>query len=553
MAAPTRPGSASGIAVRSGLAALGILLALVVVGRSWTLSGEQRGLSAWLKEAGPVEARLERELAREPDVDGLAVRAARASLIREMSLAAQTDPATPEGRADLRQSASRLAETARRAGAALAVRPASWEAAMTLGAATYLSLSQARDSRLFTEHERWEEPLSAALRLAPSKREPVRFLTAAYLEIWPALSPPKRAAAQTMVTEMLRNPADASLILGPWLNAAGDLRTAFSALPPDPQVWQQAQNFLATRGDWEGFSAAREQWDRVLHRELRAAVAKADERLAAGNPRGARELYLDVLQRARADLRYRDLLEEALRRCPPGPVGRETAQRLARLLDWSIERCLVAECALSHTSLVRLARFAGDSAPPQEATALLLAGDLPGALSLERRAEGLWSEAWAPFQVVKARALVERQQLAEAAASLDLVPRSWWQQPTYWQARAELARAGGDAAGATRAEDRLRAMTRQDWGATDWSWHQDRARLEMLTETVARRVEIDLDDAPPAGTVIELRLDGALLGAFPARPAGTLGLDQALRPGYHLLEIESVGGGRVLPGAVRLR
>jgi len=553
MGPPTPAGHRAEIAVRSALAAAGVFLAMVAVGRSWQLSGEQRELTAWLREAGPVEARLERELAREPDVDGLAVRAVRASLVREMTLAAHGDPATAEGRAGLRQGASRLAETARRAGDVLARRPASWEAAMTLGAATYLSLSQARDSRLFTAHESWEEPLTAALRLAPTKREPARFLTAAYLEIWPALSPPKRAAARVMVTEMLRRPADASLVLGPWLSAAGDRRTAFSALPPNAKVWEQAQNYLATRGDWDGFSAARAQWERLLHDELRDELAAADERLAEGDQRAARELYLDVLERARPDLRYRDLLEEALSRCPAGPVGREKAQGLTRLLDWALERCLIADCALSQTSLVRLARFAGDSARPQEATAVLLAGDLPGALSLERRAEGLWSDAWAPFQVAKARALTARQRLDEAAASLDLVPRSWRQRPAYWQARAELARANGDAAGAARAQDELRAMTRRDWAATDWSWHQERARLEILTDTAARRLEIDFDDAPPAGTVVELRLDGALLGTFPARPAGMAGIDRALPPGAHLLEVEGVGGGRVLPGAVRLR
>jgi hypothetical protein len=539
------------LASRAGLAALGLLLALVTVARSWTLAGEQRALSAWLQESGPVDERLERELAREPDVDGLTVRAVRASLVREMALTAATDAAAPEGRAALRQSASRLEETARRAGAALARRPASWEAAMVLGAATYLSLSQGRDSRLFTTPELWEAPLTAALRLAPTKREPVRFLTAAYLEIWPALSPPKRAAAQSLVTEMLRNPADAGLILGPWLSAGG--RAALAALPPDPKVWEQAQSFLAGRGDWEGFSAAREQWDRVLHNQLRAQVAAADGWLAKGDLRTARQLYLDVLERARPDLRYRDLLETALSHCPPGPVGRTTAERLTGLLDWSLERCLAAECTLSAGSLVRLARLVGDAAPPQEATAVLLSGDLPGALSLERRAEGLWSEAWAPYQVVKARALTERQQLAEAAAALDLVPRSWWEQPAYWQARLAMAQAGGDAAGAATAAERLRAMTRQDWAATAWTWHQDRARLEMLTQTAARRLEIDLDGVPAAGGVVELRLDGALLGVFPVQPGGGLRLDHDLRPGDHLLEIETAGGARVFPGAVRLR
>jgi hypothetical protein len=538
---------------RIGLAALGIVLAVVAVGRFWALSGEQEALTDRLAAAGPVDARLERELAREADVDGLRVRAAHASLVREMSLVGAAEPTTPEGRAELRQSAARLDETARLAAGALARRPASWEAAMVLGAATYLSRSAARDSRLFTAHEEWEEPLAAALRLAPTKREPVRFLTAAYLEIWPALSPPKRAAALPLVTEMLRSPADADLILGPWLDAAGDRQAALAALPPDPEVWAKAQQHFALRGDWAGFGAAREQWDRVLHGQLSAEVAAADGWLAQGDLRAARQLYLDVLERARPDLRYRDLLEKTLSQCPPGPVSRATAERLTRLLDWSLARCRVAACALSEGSLVRLARLVGDAAPPQEAMAVLLAGDLPGALSLERRAEGLGDEAWAPYQVAKARALTERQQLAEAGAALETVPRSWRERPAYWQARFELARAGGDGDGAALAEERLRAMTRREWAASDWSWHGDRARLEMFTGSPAGRVEVDLDSVAATGAVVELRLDGALLGAFPAAPGGSLGLDCALRPGDHLLEIETAGGARVLPGAVRLR
>ena len=46
------------------------------------------------------------------------------------------------------------------------------------------------------EHDTWEAPLHAALHLAPSKREPERFLTASYLEIWPALTTAKRMLAR---------------------------------------------------------------------------------------------------------------------------------------------------------------------------------------------------------------------------------------------------------------------------------------------------------------------------------------------------------------------
>jgi hypothetical protein len=539
-------------ALRIGLAAAGLLLALAAFGRYRNLEGARRELTEWLAASGqPVEVSLERELAREPDVDGLTVRAVRASLAREIHTMAHADAAIVEGLDFRQQRAARLAETARRAGAVMTSRPASWEAALVLGAATYLSGSQVRDSRVFTEHEHWEEPLFAAQRLAPAKRDPLRFLTTVYLEIWPSLSPPKRETTRHLVAEMLRDPDDLAMILEPWLDTSGDRRTALSAVPADPRAWERVEKALARRGDWQGFSEARHHWDRTLLIQLQTDLATADSNLAYGDSQAARALYLSVLERAQSDLAYRDLMAAALTRCPPGPVGRDTAAILARHLEWAVQRCLVAECALAPPVLKRLARLAGGAAPPEEATALLLSGDLPGALTLERQAETGWSDAWAPYLVLKARALVGRRQLAEAAAALDFIPNSWWERPTYWQARLELARASEDAAAAQRANLRLREMTRRSWPAALWTWRRERARLEMLVGEPARAIEIDLAEIPPGGTVAELRLDGALLDTLPARPTFTFELP--LRPGLHFLEVESVLGGKLVPGDVRLR
>jgi len=538
--------------VRLGLAAVGILLAVAAVGRYRALDKERRDLTAWLETSGqPIDPRLARELARELDVNGLAVRAVRASLAREIWALAHAD--SPAIEAERLPRAARLAETAQRAGAALADSPASWEAAMVLGAATYMSESQARDSRLFTDHERWEEPLQAAIRLAPAKREPLRFLTTAYLEIWPALTVPKRAATRRMVAEMMRDPEDLRSILGSWFAVAGRGKEALSVLPPDPRAWEQVQSILASQSDWEGFSGARQQWDHILGAQLRSMVAAADAELAQGEPRNARDLYIAALKLVRPDIGDRDVLEAALIHCPPGPMSRDTAKHLTRLLDWSLERCQVAACPLSPPALERLARFAGETAAPREAMAVLLSGDLPGAVAVERRSGAVWNDAWTPYLVAKARALARRGRLSEAATALDLVPRGWWERPAYWQARLELARAADDAAGAARAENSLRGMTRRAWPATVWTWRAERAQMEMLIDAPAQGVTIGLDEVPPAGAVVELRLDGVLRGLLTAQPAGSLTTDGALGPGTHVLEVESIAGGRVVPGAVRLR
>lgn len=531
------------------MAAAGLALAFLAFGRFTALDGARREWTAWLAASGqPVDDRLERELARETDADGIAERAVRASLAREIHTITHSSP-------DRQESAARLAETARRAAVVLARRPASWEASMVLGAATYMSGSQGHDARLFTAHERWEAPLQAAIELAPTKREPARFLTGAYVEIWPALTAPKRERTRALLAGLLSDPNDATLLLGPWLDAAGDRQTAMAALPPDPRVWEQMQRLLGSRGDWAGFSEAHQRWQQVLHSHLQADLDAADANMAEGNYTAARTFYLSVLEEAPPDLAYRDLLEAALTRCPAGPAPHETAVRLSRQVKWAVERCLLAECALRPESLKRLARLAGEQqAAPEEAMALLLSGDLPEAAALERRAENGWSNSWTPYLLLKARVLARRHQMAVAESTLAFVPRSWWERPIYWQVRLEIAQAADDRAGILQAEERLRDLARTSWPATEWTPMGEAGwRLEILAAAPASEMEIDFVATPPAGAVVELRLDGALLGTAPARPGAPLVTGLTLSRGLHLIELESLAGGPVTPGAVRLR
>jgi hypothetical protein len=538
---------------RLGLTAIGLALILLAGVRYGRLRAEQRTQSARLEGIGfPLDPRMWRELAREPEPEGVRLRAARAVLAGEMARAGALDPASPEERQELLAGSRRLAEAARQAGEVLAERPGFWEAAMVLGAATYLSRSLARDSTLFTSAADWEAPLQAARRMAPAKREPTRFLTAAYLEIWPALSEPKRELTRELVAEMFRDPEDLRLLLVPWLSAV-DRREAFSVIPLDPQAWEQVQSFYAGRGDWPAFSEARRRWDHSLWTSLQKRLAEADVHLARGDLRAARGLYLEVASQVRPDVRYRDLLKAALTRCPPGPVGAQTAEQLTPRLEWAVERCLLAECPLPPAALKRLAHLAGDQALPQQALALLVAGDLRQALNLERRAESLWSEPWVPYLIAKARVLTDRRKLAEAHEALGLVHLSGWQRPDYWLVRLDLARVSGRLGEAAKAEEKLRGLARHDWGAGDWTMRHRRSRLELLTARPASGIEAGLADAPETGTVVELWLDGAARGIFPTGRGRPLALSLQLRPGFHVLEIENLGVGQVLPGAVRLR
>jgi len=542
-------------ALRASSLLAGLALAFVTFSQHQALKASRESAFAWLERAGvTLDAAA---LDREPDPDRVRLRAARAVLAAELDPGRQQGAPAEGAERAASESAARLAEAAAAAREILARRPTSWEACLVQGAATYVGWSQARDPRLLTAYRQWEAPLEAALRLAPVRREPARFLAAAYLEVWPALSPSKREIARRLLAEVLRDPQDLNRLLDPWLATAADRREAFSVLPDDPAAWERAAGAYAARGDLAGFAAARSRGDAALLARLRRDLLAADRLRGDGRMDEARALYLSVAERARPEARYLELLERALERCPPGPVDNQTAGQLAPHLDRALERCLLAGCEIKPAALKRLSRFVREPPAPQAALAALFADDLPRAELYERRAEGLGTEPWAPYLIAKARALAARGRVEEAREALTLVPLSWQRRPLYWQARAAVAREAGDAGEMAAAQARLDDAARQAWPATEWTWTRGVARLEMLTGRPADGFALQLDTVPENGSLVELRLDGAALGAFPLPPlAGAVpALRVAVRlgRGLHVLELRSAGGGQVLPGALELR
>src|SRR6185436_16438354 len=296
----------------------GTALALAGLTLAGHLQADRRRREAydWLAEAGVTADTA--ALEREDDPEVIDLKAARAALGHEMAARGRAEGGTRSGLAA-------LDGAARRARGVLRRRPASWEAAFVLGASLYNARSQARDPRLFTAYRDWEAPLEAAARLAPGRRAPARFLAGVYLEIWPALSERKRAIARDLLAETFRDPGELAKLLPAWLEVAQDRREAFSLVPDDPVAWEAAQAYLGSRGDLLGFRDARERWNRSLLAALRRDLGEADRRRASGDLAEARNLYLSIATRARPERRYLDLLEQALDRCPPGPVDRDAA------------------------------------------------------------------------------------------------------------------------------------------------------------------------------------------------------------------------------------
>lgn len=501
----------------------------------------------------------EASLRGEGELDTARLRAVRAVLTAE--LAPRHFRSEEEIRDARRQGAERLERAAGVAGEVLARRPGSWEAAWGLGAATYLGWSLAEDPRLFTEYRRWEAPLESAVTLSQARREPLRFLAAAYLEVWPALSEAKRERTRELLLQVFRDPEGLKMLLAPWLAIAPDREAAFAAIPDDPIAWSALLDALMTRRDWEGWTAARSRWDRALLARLDADLEKAAEIAARGDLPRARTLCLSVAADARIDTRYLGVLSRALAQCPAGPVEQHIAQRLRPHLEAEIDRCLLGRCGLSPESLERLAVFAGDVPAPTAAMAALLTGQRARAAALERRATELWSEAWSPYLVLKARDAARRGAVEEAREALAQTHSAWRGRLPYLYASLEAGQNAGNPERIAEARARLSGRTATAWTAGDWeNLASGVSRLEMATAGNARGLALTLADIPAGGAVIELRLDGAILGAFPvARPAGGEG-DQAavlelavpLARGLHLLEVETPLGGRVLPGAVEL-
>jgi hypothetical protein len=547
------PAAASSLrtAVRLAAAAVALALALVPIARQRALAARQEQMTAWLAGSGVTPPR---EIEHEPDPGRVDLRAARASLAAELDPVRRSDLPPAEEAHQRTAGSARMAATARLAGEALAERPAAWEAAMVMGAATYLSWSQARDPRLFTAAPAWERPLETATALAPGRDEAARLLAAAYLELWPVLSPAKRDRERRLLAAVFTDPAAFASLIGPWLVTAANREEAFAPVPQNPEAWAKLQQIYAQQADWQGFCAARERWDLALQASLTGRLAAAEERRASSDAHG---LFLEVAIEARPGRRYLGLLGRALEDCPPGSVDHHTAELLQKHLVWTLERCRLDRCPLSPRAMRRLAGFCRDLDPRIDAMAALVTGDLPRAEVLERTYATDWSEDWASYRLLKAKLLTERGDRGrghapESEAVFAGIPRSWQERPSYWQVRAATAREAEDVAAEGVAARELARLASREWPATAWHFHDGLPRLELLAAAGAPGLDLMIDAAPPRGAAAEIRLDDSILGTFPVIAGTVLALRAPIAPGLHLLEIQTAAGGAVLPGAVRL-
>lgn len=495
---------------------------------------------------------IERQVGRRYDPLQARLRVALTLLDEELDRGWLAELAAAEQRRELDRGPGRLRLAGQIARQTWPRRPASWRAALIAGGTTYLELARTGDPRLLAEAPLWEAPLLAARSLAPAQTAPVRFLAAAYLGNWSSLSPERRTAAVELLRDAFRERSTLRLLVAEWLRVAPSLGQALAVIPAEPWAWQELEQTFARRGDWERAAEARRRGYQALAASVETALAAADRQLAGGEPRRARTLLLSLSRQLPVDRGFAPAMQRLLERLPPGPVAEPFRETFADWLDWSLDRCLFGTCPLSPAAIDRLAYLAGPLQPARAALAALAAGDLARAELTERRG-ATSTDDWAPYRLLKAEALAARGEVDNAARTLADVPAHWRSTPRFWLARRRLAELAGDLEAAAAVDRELARLRRSAWSEPDWRWREDGVRLELLPEGPSAGLEIEVREAPPAGAVVEILWDGALIEVLAVRAGERIAVAQTVSPDLHLLELIAPRGPSVRPGRVTLR
>ena len=89
------------------------------------------------------------------------------------------------------------------------------------------------------------------------------------------------------------------------------------------------------------------------------------------------------------------------------------------------------------------------------------------------------------------------------------------------------------------------------WPPEAWTWANDRARL-ALHAAAPGRIAVQIDGPPPAGAVVALQIDGRDAGIFAARRGSWLEPALTIARGLHLVELSTIAGRPVRPGAIQI-
>lgn len=509
-------------ALRWGGSLLVALLAAASLQHLFAWKTGLHGLVRAAAEAGfPADAlpNLRTRMQRENDLDQARLVLAEAMLGREL---ATREP-------DLVRGGERLTASRGLALDALARLPASSDALRILGAATSVLRSRARDPRLYSLSRDWERPLERAIELAPGDDAPQRLLAAAYVDVWPAVSPVKRAAITPMLRKAFLDPPTFERLFSTWVQVSGSLDEAASLLPDLPGSWRRLGETALARHDWRAYSGF------IGHQ--RSAAAGALARLLeaqAGRPTlGSALIDLPV------DGALVSSLEAALTALPAGPASDALARTAGAWISWARPLCLVRGCPLTPRAMARLGSLAGSALPPEDIALVALAADDPErAALLERRSDALWSEAWAPYLTYKALRLAARGESVEARLALRGAHRAFRTRLAWRRAAAALRL---DVTHVEAPPDAVR------WSPTEWWFDRGASRLDLMPARAGQGITLRFVEPARNEALVEPLWDGAAREPV-VIAAGATGfrIPLAVNREPHLLELR-VRAGQLQP------
>ncbi len=535
-------------------ACLVLILTGVSLAHYGRLKSEHARAFVLLRETGladrqpQVAKRMRRE--RDPQWSKLAIARSLLAEAYDQRWLQELEPAKREQ--EIEKMGERLDLARDLAAEVLSTRPATWQAAMILGGATLFESVRSGTPGVIAAREAWEKPLRTALGLAPGEAEPRRLLAGAYLGIWPTLSSQEQREARELIAGAFEDQDTFRLFGELWLQVAGRRDNAFSLVPDRTSAWRLLQSIYARRLDWQGYVEAHRRWDRALLAELERDLHLAKDQLHGGDTRGARSLMLSVMARARQDRRYAKTITQALSQCPPGLAGERRRKQLSSLLDWALEQYVVGKPVLESEAITRLAAAAGELRPEQEAMVALATGDLLRAERAEHRSEAIRTEAWAPYLLLKARLLAEGGNPDTATAALAQLHSLWRRTAVALEVRRLVSRQPSGSARTPSSGGVWKEMPRTEWPATEWRWKGRTARLYLLPTVLAGGMEIGFDVAPPGGRPVEVRWDQEMVEVAAVASGGTLVLSFEIKPGLHVVDVDFLTSGRVMPGKVQL-
>jgi hypothetical protein len=434
----------------------------------------------------------------------------------------------------------------------LKVRPASWQAAMIIGGATYRLWWLRGDLRLVSDRSAWEKPLRAAMAMAPNEDEPARVLAMAYVETWRSLSPAEQAEDRDVLRRAFRDPPTFNLIASTWLEVAKNLHDALGVVPDTVETWTTVQSILGRKEDWPDVVDVARRRASALSRTLDAKLDELVARLRGGDSDGARTVALWIIDSAPPDGRWAEKVERAVELLPPVLPDPGSLSAFSAWLDWGLDGFVRGQQWLKPVVVRRLAGALEDLPRPRRALAALAAGDLVGAEILERESEALNTEPWAPYCIAKARVLLARGELQGARRILALTQPLWRGTVPELLVRRNLAVAMRDGQGAAEAEAALDRLASGSWPATWWRWRGDVPSMDIIANGDAPGLQIVFDITPEHGGVVEVSLDGSSVALLPLPEHGPMTVAVPITAGPHLVAVSPVAGGRSVPGTVTL-